>query len=1157
MQAASPTSDDVGRIAEVRQRRYLVDEVLPGTTVNSTRVQLSCIDPDNLGRSLEVIWEKELDARLLSSEQWSLLGQRGFDPPDRFAAYYHTLRWNRLTASRTDLFQAPFRAGISIEHYQLEPLRMALAMPRVNLFVADGVGLGKTIEAGLVARELLIRRKVSDIVVCCPPSMLLQWKEEMESRFGLVFQIIDRAYVHKIRKERGFSVNPWSTHNRFLISHNLIKEEEYAADLRDWLGRDLVRPRSLFILDEAHHAAPASAGAYAITSQFTRRIKELAPKFEHKIFLSATPHNGHSNSFSMLMAILDPQRFCPGTPVPPWLRDQVLIYRLKDDLSNLQIAFPKRIVEPIRIDAPQKGTPELELATQLDEYCTLREERLKHAPTRVRSASAFLKSGLQQRLLSSVEAFWRTLLKHKQTTEQAQALLHAQLQAAKAELNEAALLAIGAGADSDAETDLEPEPNTETTPADLQDTAAQRQTELATLATIASTDQPQFAQELQRLNAMLSQAEMARHKPDEKIKKLLEYIDQTMLEPAQGNRPRGWNNHRILIFTEYDDTLAYIRRQLESHLTQTNQPERRLAIFHGGTSLEERREIQESFNADPYEHPVRILLATDAAREGLNLQKACFNLFHYDVPWNPARLEQRNGRIDRKLQPSKEVYCRYFLYDHREEDTILQRLVEKTEVIYRQLGGFPTVLDKEIVENLRRKGIERARVRETVQMFDFSSPEDDLLAAQAAQELSGDDEPDEPTSPEPAAPSTLEVIRQKTDQRRRNKVERNVEKLRTMMEESRQWLDFREAQFRAAIDCSLRLMDIEGGLAPEPTERPKARRYMFPTAPLEKNPTWRETLNSLRSPRRKGEEISTWYNRCPIRPIVFEDPGLAQLGAPTKNGNQPATLEPVHMHLEHRISQRLLGRFQAQGFMYHDLSRACLTQTAGSTPLVYLLGRLCLYGHQATRLHEDIVVVCAEWNPPEQRGKASLRPIDPKTMSEDEWMRRLDDALLAANTARITEARKTTLLNTAAQDVAELQKHLAKKAHNLETKVRAELTRAGETEATNLITLLDKQAERIEEELQKRSRQEAADRKKAEEKARKDGPTLFDTGNKASTLDDRIRREQTLEIREMKKRLEQIPHEKANEPQRIRERFSVQTVRLEPLGLVYLWPEMG
>ena len=354
------------------------------------------------------------------ASSWGVLGGRGFDPPDRFSAYYHTLRWNRVTALRADLLQAPFRAGIKIEHYQLEPLRMALGMPRVNLFVADGVGLGKTIEAGLVARELLLRRKVSDIVVCCPPSMVLQWREEMESRFGLLFQIIDRAYVHRIRKERGFNINPWSTHNRFIISHNLIKDEEYAADLRTWLGRDLVRPRSLLILDEAHHAAPASSGTYAITSQFTRCITEFAAKFEHKMFLSATPHNGHSNSFSALMAILDPQRFCRGVEVRAKERDQVLIYRLKDDLREIGggIDLPRREVLPITISAPVRGTVELELALKLEAYCSLRENRLREEPLKVRNASAFLRSGLQQRLLSSVEAFWRTLNKHHQTIQE-------------------------------------------------------------------------------------------------------------------------------------------------------------------------------------------------------------------------------------------------------------------------------------------------------------------------------------------------------------------------------------------------------------------------------------------------------------------------------------------------------------------------------------------------------------------------------------------------------------------------------------------------------------------------------------------------------------------------------------------------------------------
>src|SRR5262249_24744691 len=159
---------------------------------------------------------------------------------------------------------------------------------------------------------------------------------------------------------------------------------------------------------------------------------------------------------------------------------------------------------------------------------------------------------------------------------------------------------------------------------------------------------------------------------------------------------------------------------------------------------------------DPALNPVRILLATDAAREGLNLQKYCFNLFHYDIPWNPARLEQRNGRIDRKLQGSGTVYCRYFFYENREEDTILKRIVEKTETIYREARRFSTVLDKDLIRSLRRRGIERSKVAETNRMFDFADPAAEARAALALAEVSGDDDADEdaveqsPTAMEPA-----------------------------------------------------------------------------------------------------------------------------------------------------------------------------------------------------------------------------------------------------------------------------------------------------------------------------------------------------------------------------------------------------------------------
>jgi ERCC4-related helicase len=1137
----------VGRIVRVRQRQYLVDDVAPGKTASTTIARLSCVDPDHLGRPLEVIWEQELDAEIPTSETWGLLGGRGFDSPDRFSAYYHTLRWNRVTASRTDLLQAPFRAGIGIAHYQLEPLRMALGMPRVNLFIADGVGLGKTIEAGLIARELLLRRKVSDIVVCCPPSMVLQWREEMESRFGLLFQVVDRAYVHKIRKERGYNVNPWATHNRFIISHNLIKDEEYASDLRTWLGRDLVRARSLLILDEAHHAAPAAAGAYAITSQFTRTVEEFAAKFEHKLFLSATPHNGHSNSFRALMAILDPQRFCRGVPVSRKSRDQVLIYRLKDDLRAIGIkGFPHREVLPVPISAPVKGTPELELAAKLQVYCALREERLAAEPVKVRNASAFLRSGLQQRLLSSAEAFWRTLGKHDRTIQEARKAQQSRRPVDESELDEQLLSAIGGGLDPDEELEADPD----SVAPDQEDPAtveADRQTEKATLATLGETDHPNFAREMALLADMLAIADRARHQPDEKLKKLFEYIDRNMVE-ARPNAP--WNEHRIIIFTEYDDTLVYVRRHLEAHIRATARAEGRLAIYRGGTSLEERQEIRETFNADPAVNVVRILLATDAAREGLNLQKYCSNLFHFDIPWNPARLEQRNGRIDRKLQGADTVYCRYFLYENREEDTILRRIVEKTETIYRELGGFSTVLDKGLIQSLRRRGIDRAKVAETTRMFDFSDIEDEARAGPARAEVSGDEGDDE--EEQQPGPSSREDHRERIDKARREKLRSSVEKLRTIFEESKRWLDFRDTEFRAALDCSLRLMDIEGGLTPEPLERPTARRYEFPTASFERNSSWRETLNSLRAPRRKGEDFGAWYARCPIRSIVFEDPEVTPIG----ESDPDSRVEPVHMHLEHRISQRLLGRLQSQGFVYNDLSRACLAQTDKSIPLVYLIARLCLYGDHAARLHEDVIAVCAEWTRPEIR-KGGLTPVDPKRMDEVEYLRRLDEALLVGQTSKIAESVQGELLAASRRDIDELKGHLERKAEGLEAKVRKELAAAGEREAEGTRALLEDQGRQIDKTLAKWEGQELAERAKVEARRAKLGPTLFDTDRDVPLQDERARRERAMERRAMEKRKADIPREIDEEPDRIRRRFEVQTVRLEPVGIVYLWPEMG
>src|SRR5271157_4426463 len=580
-----PRAPEAGQIVRVRQRQYFVEEVVPRAAGDdATLVRMSCLDDDAQGQPLEVLWEKEIDSEIMKGEAWQTIASRGFDPPKQFSAYLHTLQWNCVTSTDPNLFQSPFRAGIRIDSYQLEPLQKALRLPRVNLFIADDVGLGKTIEAGLIARELLLRKKVQDIVVSCPPSMLLQWHEELEDRFGMVFQILDKEYIARVRQERGYGVNPWTTHSRFLVSHRLLIDEAYTSTLRDWLGD--FRAGSLLILDEAHHAAPSSGAKYAIDSKVTRAIRDLAGRFEHRLFQSATPHNGHSNSFSALLEILDPQRFCRGVPVrAKKVLDAVMVRRLKEDLRAVAGEFPKRVVRQIDLSGLPADTPELRLSVLLDQYRELREERLKDETKQ--ASAALLISGLQQRLLSSVEAFARTLRVHRRTVQR-------HLEAAASgrpepvEMSAVPLLfAEGIDNDDDRATLSEEELQAEE---DSQIEAATRETSLS-----ARTDT--LAREKQLLDEMTEIAETARGLPDARVRKLVDWICETMCPglpslgtiQAQGS-PTRWNATRVLIFTEYDDTKRYLQQQLAAAIANTDRASERIAIYHGPTPPAEREE---------------------------------------------------------------------------------------------------------------------------------------------------------------------------------------------------------------------------------------------------------------------------------------------------------------------------------------------------------------------------------------------------------------------------------------------------------------------------------------------------------------------------------------------------------------------------------------
>src|ERR1043166_586978 len=363
-----PLTFDGGDLVRLRGREWMVEAVKPGTAPDDlSTVELACIADDAQGEMLRAVVESEIDVCRVEDDLWRQIARECPVDPKVLAAHIRSIGWMTATAADRELFQAPFRAGIRLDPYQLLPLSKALKLPRVNLLIADDVGLGKTVEAGLVLREMLLRRRVDFVVVSAPAAVITPWQGELAQKFGLGFVIVDRDYLAGVRRAHGFAANPWAVGSRFLISHSLLADETYSDGLKEVLGP--FRPRALFILDEAHHAAPASGRAYATDSQFTRAVRGLAERFEHRLFLSATPHNGHSNSFSSLLEILDPQRFTRGVPVEPDELEPVMVRRLKTDLRSLGVArFPRRIIEPAVIDGLPPAAPELVLAGLLQEY---------------------------------------------------------------------------------------------------------------------------------------------------------------------------------------------------------------------------------------------------------------------------------------------------------------------------------------------------------------------------------------------------------------------------------------------------------------------------------------------------------------------------------------------------------------------------------------------------------------------------------------------------------------------------------------------------------------------------------------------------------------------------------------------------------------------
>lgn len=1036
-----------GDIVQVRHRQWLVEAVVaPPEDGHATLVKLVCLDDDNQGRPLEVLWELELGAKVHQPEAHGLGPMDHVDPPRHFAAYLHALKWNCVTATDAKLFQSPFRAGIKLMNHQLTPLQRALSLPRANVFIADDVGLGKTIEAGLIAQELLLRQRVEFMLVVCPASVSLQWRDEMQKKFGLHFEVMNRAFIGRRRQERGFGVNPWSTHTRFIISHQTLRRPEYRDPLLQHIGERVTK--SLLILDEAHVAAPAGSSRYAVDSKITDVIRDIAPRFENRLFLSATPHNGHSNSFSALLELLDPQRFTRGVPVRGRGQlDAVMVRRLKEDLRKLGVEqFPKRTL--VSLEVGEASSPELVLAEKLAEYTALMK------PEKGQGALVFI--NLQKRLLSGVAAFYRTLQAHHRAVAEGRAKTAVQVPIFNEDDDEY-------GVDDDALDEAD-------------EAKVEAESRFITPAGKAR----------KLLDEMLGQAHQHQGAPDAKVRRFIEWIQKNQCPAVQiggasakaSKADRKWTGCRVLIFTEYGDTKRYLRSLLNAAVDGTDQGEARIMEFHGAMSDEQREEVQRAFNAAAEDHAVRILIATDAAREGVNLQGHCADLFHFDVPWNPARIEQRNGRIDRTMQPAKEVRCHYFVYNDRAEDMVLKKLVEKVDIIQRELGSISSVLLDRFTD-VMSDGIDPKTVRK-------------LDAAEAGGAL------------KETASEELEAQRGELA-----KVSKQIEEAGEILERSKKVMDFDPTLLRDAVDVGL---ELSGAAKLKPVTVDEGEAWAMPDLPE----SWQETVDSLRPLRGRNEPFWEFRKKSP-QPVVFRPP--AKMNSALS-----------HLHLQHPVVQRVLGRFLSQGYSAHDLSRVTVVRTReDSLVRVIAFGRLSLFGPGATRLHDQLVSVGARWI----EGKENeLKPFAEE--ADRNAIRSLERVLAESPTLEAVSASvQSKVLSVAPTMFSNLWRHIREEADALAHDAERKLVQRGTEESEALTKILQTQRAAIISEIERRG-----------------GHTQL-----VIQFDKREAEQFRKEKEHMDDRLVSIHLEIEREPKQIEALYKVSLRRLEPVGLVVLWPE--
>jgi len=547
-------------------------------------------------------------------------------------------------------------------------------LPRqpLRFLLADDPGAGKTIMAGLLMKELIARGDLQRCLVVCPGSLAEQWQDELDRRFHLPFEILTNDKLEAARTGNWFLENNFVIARLDMLSRNEDIQAKLAVPEGYW---------DLIICDEAHKL---SATFFSGEIKQTKRYKLgllLGVLTRHFLLMTATPHNGKEADFQLFMALLDADRFegrfrdgVHAADVSDLMRRMVKENLVKFDGTAL---FPPRIAYTV---AYELSEGEAELYKQVTDYVREEFNRADALQNDRRAGTVgFALTILQRRLASSPEAIYQSLRRRRQRLEKRQRELEImQRGAALAAMSGMNLL------DEDDIADLEDAPD---------DEVQQAEEEILDQATAARTID-ELKAEIEILHRLEHLALAVRRKgEDRKWRELGQLLTEIFSRTRLGEKiadaaaaadaseitpPLPSPSQKLVIFTEHRDTLSYLYERITTLLGRTNA----VVMIHGGMGREERMHAQEAFRHDP---DVQVLLATDAAGEGINLQRAHL-MVNYDLPWNPNRIEQRFGRIHR-IGQTEVCHLWNLVADKTREGDVYRTLLDKLEEARQALGG--------------------------------------------------------------------------------------------------------------------------------------------------------------------------------------------------------------------------------------------------------------------------------------------------------------------------------------------------------------------------------------------------------------------------------------------------------------------------------------